>query len=286
MVGKRHKIWRFDKPLQTSVLSHVQSVAFQTKLYDFEALNGTTLSLENFLSKIEGDFCKSLLSVCSNPSPLNLLNHKVNMAYFVSLQLVRTPSLWRVMRDIEATTKELLKDDAIELPELKENDIKRLQAIQIIDYTPYYADILLNLKWILIQNEFSYKYPFWISDNPVFRFRGKGDDKAPGLLDRGVEIYMPLNPQFVLLICDPDLYFDVGPKLLVGPEFIRFFNSQQVVHSLRSIFSPLDDFKLARELLKAEPELSDPNRQRAHFNNTSYNREKLLVEIKKSFSKD
>ena len=143
-----------------------------------------------------------------------------------------------------------------------EEEIKALH-LSIFKNVPQFAEILLQMKWILFINRTP--MPFWSSDHPINRFNLV--DAKPygnlGLLCKGIEIHFALSPNVILSFCDPLIY-----KLLPNRYEIKdiqnviFENWLQVAHSTGYIFSNDNDFSLAEKILRDNPSLRDINRKR------------------------
>ena len=103
-----------------------------------------------------------------------------------------------------------------------------------------------------------------------------------GLNAPGIEIYFPISSELVLgFLCpsielkiqqalsleytgiDRQKYSEIyrglqdGDSVSLGPETVSFLNSLQVLCSSRFLYTPSDDFELAREILQRQPEARD-----------------------------
>jgi Protein of unknown function (DUF4238) len=147
-----------------------------------------------------------------------------------------------------------------------------------------FAPQLVSKQWVLAAT--MRKHPFVIGDNPLTLQNMV--DMSPsgnlGLLVRGIEVYFPLSPVRALAMWCPSLVemirqgvesirrspasnrakesilavnaaINTGRPLMYEKENVENFNSLQVASSERYIFSSSDDFQLAREVLRSNPNL-------------------------------
>lgn len=151
------------------------------------------------------------------------------------------------------------------------------------DFAPHFA----SKTWLLLQTD--RRAPFMIGDNPLTL--QNSIDMGPlgniGLGVRGIEIYFPLSPSRALAmwcpsheemfrnaatnlrrlppeiaathIRDPSgieeiaTAMDTGRPLRFKPINVINFNSLQILYAERYIFSSVEDFTLAREIISSHP---------------------------------
>jgi hypothetical protein len=129
------------------------------------------------------------------------------------------------------------------------------------------AEILEDHIWIIFKNETI--VPFYTSDNPIVK-RGHvnlGFGPEIGYGSPGIEIAFPLDPDFILLLCEREhfnMYEHLDMKLSVIKldENVKYYNSLQIISSYRQVFSSNDKFNLIMEVLAKSPSSFDLNRQR------------------------
>jgi len=193
-----------------------------------------------------------------------------SLAMFFIIQFYRTKEVREGIKDMIKQTKEKLSKDKLsnELREQLEDinsdeTIKQMHIATIVDMIRIGMKIIPYMKWILMKNKTS--TPFWTSDNPVTPYNPI--DFSPfgnlGLKNRGIQLYFPLTPNLILLICDPETYGFL-PSFLYADDknYVIFQNSLQVFWSTRHIFSIDNDFSLANKVLEEHPEYKDINRKR------------------------
>lgn len=118
------------------------------------------------------------------------------------------------------------------------------------------------MKWILLSNQTS--QPFWISDNPIFRYNPRKSNFMGnlGLQSAGVQVHFPVSSTLAIAVCDPFDYSEEGSELEALLDHVQFNNSGQVVNSERYFFSIDEDFSMAREMIRRDPTLASPKRPR------------------------
>lgn len=151
---------------------------------------------------------------------------------------------------------------------------------------------LVAKDWVLLQNDRSNRY--LIGDHPLTMHNmiqrpGRGN---LGIAVEGIEIYFPLSPDLALALWCPSHRNRIlngirrlasnaearpwlaerfagawanaleiteaitkGMPLKSQPENVEFFNSLQILHAERFVFSADDDFSLAQDMIRVNPEL-------------------------------
>lgn len=173
--------------------------------------------------------------------------------------------------------------------DLTENESKADTASFIAKAPSKFAPHLISKQWVLAAT--TRKHPFVISDNPLTLQNMV--DMSPrgnlGLAVEGIEIYFPLSPGRALAMWCPSIVdivrrsteklrklplglakasvkdrdglsaldeaIHTGNALMYNKENVLNFNSLQVARSERYIFSCVNDFALAKEMLESHPNL-------------------------------
>lgn len=169
--------------------------------------------------------------------------------------------------------------------DLTENESKAETARFMIQAPRDFAPHLASKQWVIAAT--TRKHPFVIGDNPVAL--QNMIDMSPrgnlGLAVRGIEIYFPLSPVRALAMWCPSLAeivrqgaealrtlsprtenlsdpegllaldkaINTGCPVMYRRENVENFNSLQIVHSERYVFSSTDDFHLAKDMLQSHP---------------------------------
>ena len=117
--------------------------------------------------------------------------------------------------------------------------------------------------------------PLHTSDQPFTRFPHKHSPyrNFTGYGSPGIQLNFPLSPRFSLSLLERGYFqklanFDGRVRdVPLLPENVQHENSLQVLHSSRFIFSPKDDFLMAKEMCDENPDLR--NHHRAQFDTSN-----------------
>ena len=177
-------------------------------------------------------------------------------------------------------------------PEPDKNE-ETLQSIRLMQSAPQnYATHFLDKAWVLLKAD--RHHPFCIGDHPLGmqNMNPREHRGNIGLAVDGIEIYFPLDPEYALAMWCPTLEaelrqglgrlntyspsapcldpeytsrklsleqtvsaIDAGHPLRYRPENVMNFNSIQIVYAERYVFASSDDFALAKDMLRKNPEL-------------------------------
>lgn len=175
-----------------------------------------------------------------------------------------------------------------------ENELKIQTIEMLIDAPELFGQHLTNKVWFLAKT--TAQHPFHISDNPITlqNHNDLGSYGNLGLAVKGVQIYLPLSSTRTLCMWCPsiaamfeDAYstmtslptdvvkarlsnpdgiakihhaLSTGSTLDYSPEHVKNLNSLQVIRSERFIFSPANNFELARLMISEHPEFREGQR--------------------------
>lgn len=196
------------------------------------------------------------------------------MALFVAIQQIRTKSFRETVSDTITKTYQTLiyknqMDDEDSLPkeafecEANSDFIKLQHSSMILDreIAVKIAETLCDHIWVMYVNKTD--YPFYTSDNPVAIIPHKVDKYVSygGLKSEGVEIVFPISSNLLLAMYEKNtynkLFTDRKFIVLKTKDEIDYFNCQQVYHSYRCVFSGKNNFELAEEICKEQPQLQE-----------------------------
>lgn len=162
--------------------------------------------------------------------------------------------------------------EQIKIPD--DNELAFQMAGFIVKHARDFALRFADKAWMLAATDS--KHTFMIGDHPI----GLQNhiDMAPygnlGLGVRGIEIYFPLSPRRALAMWCPSLLeafrlavklrgesgaravlhaLENGSPLQYTPEHVMNFNSLQIAHAERFVFSSVDEFSLAKRMLADNP---------------------------------
>lgn len=252
----------FDKATRKIFKPNVKNVANQTGFYNFVTHDGEKESIESFFNDAETKMRFAIQALNEKPTISTLLENSPMLANFFALQESRTLVLRDVHNDTILLLNQRLKTDRLIFPIPTEDDTKEFQARFLVDMTDFFANVLLKMKWILVSNQTN--IPFWTSDNPIVRYNPHKSKLVGnlGLGSPGIQLDIPISPTLAIIICDPFEYTDIASELPAFAPNVDFNNSGQVICSRQYVFSPNDNFDLAQDMIRKDPELSNPNRPR------------------------
>jgi len=217
---------------------------------------------------------------------------------FVAVQMLRTnnnrESMLKMNRAICDWVRRSGYDpnkDVEDFKEMSKVDAKQFSIAMLRTAAGQFAKTLFAKDYCLIK---AHKLAsFYTSDNPVTMYNnfprpGRGN---LGLALKGIEIHFPISPKLCLtfmcsqtvdeirtrvnryralkasgIYCpvdmsEPEMFVDQFDKRIVRelrPENMEFHNSLQVSQSSRFLYSQNNDFELAKDMLRANPELKEP----------------------------
>lgn len=283
---KKRRVHVFDKKNGNQFVTNARNVACESRFYDFN-FQGFTLTLEPSLSKIE-DMAKGLFIRILDEDSLLVLSsdERAQLCIFFSIQFTRTRWFYEHFLSIpkildkklrqSGENDEFLKGIEHYLRNPSDNEAK-MQFTKMISEAPQnYAVHFANKTWVFIKTD--RKYPFVIGDNPLALHNTI--DMKPygniGLAVRGIEIYFPLSPTRALALWCPSheemfrqtlsmptqlhpldlslieetvIAIQNGQPLMYRPDNVLNFNSLQILHAERYVFSNIGEFSLCRMMI-------------------------------------
>lgn len=295
---KSRKLHAFDKKSRVSEYIAIKDIAYEDHLYD---LSDGSKSLDPLLSELEQRTAPLIKNIVEKRS-VRLISktEKFDLSFFFVVQMMRTIQSFRdfesTQKKFKATLKGMGIDEESELGHYL-NGNSTDDYINIIATTaPKLAGELFRKAWILYTPKGANE--FITSDNPVVKynmFEAPPFQSNLGLSCEGIEINIPLAPDLLLsLMCEKTTspvalneltfaqYFIDGKPIPIEEIFLRHYNSLQVIHSERFIFSSSKDFGLPADMLDTNPELVEgPRSKLIHPLADSYSEEE--VERAKNF---
>lgn len=298
-VSKKKQIYVFDKKKLNVFASHVRDVAHENSFYQDDGLGyeiDTESKLATLESKC-APIIERIISEESIKN-VDKFEHTL-LCLFTTVQLSRTKNTRERLSSINKIMADWFRRSGIDPNKDVENFREQTEievnesAINILRSAPgKLAGHLLDKECRLL------KCPkgehFYISDHPITMHNhdprpGRGNH---GLGLKGIEIHFPLSSKLCLtFICadtvseirrrvhDHNMRISQGTafpidmsepeefingidrkvtKVLV-PENVEFQNSLQVSQSSRFVYSKDKEFELAKDMLRTNPELSEPN---------------------------
>jgi hypothetical protein len=136
------------------------------------------------------------------------------------------------------------------------------QTIFNSEWLDTYSKVLATHIWRIGRNDTD--QAFYTSDHPVV-LHSHLNQGSYGIGSPGIEICFPLGPQYMLMLCDRNLfasYAALDRKLVpLTEENVTFFNSLQVNQCTQQVFCPKGQYTLAAEMCAADPSLSVPRKE-------------------------
>jgi hypothetical protein len=294
---KNERLFVFDKLKERTFPTGIRNIASETAFYDFHDETGEEHSYEYFMQRLEAQASAIIASILDRQSLRHLTNSdRIKLSIFAAVQQLRVKGRRHRIKSLnEGIRKELFRrglDPGNVVPEIDDTEVKRA-ALSEIGIAKETAKLFYNKAWILQQAPTGKR--FYISDNPIalhntVEVPGLGN---LGLNCRGIEIYLPLNPEFCLMMLCGSIakeFFDTlalvaaheplfgpcpldtaparkvvdairtGDPDLILPENVDHENSLQVIFASRFVMSAADDFDLAKEMIRERPHLKQPPR--------------------------
>lgn len=252
----------FDKKTETKFKSAPENLAVKADFYGGEYEGAP--SFEAVLSKIEERHSRAIKVMIEKQDYYKLTHdQKVAICEFLSLQLLRTE---QAKNNVAHTAESLLNfiapkeiTDNFEI-KLTKNHSTGFHLNTLSDYRRY-AVLFFNMKFVLFLNKTP--IPFWTSDNPITK--QNEFDRNPfgnlGIINKGIEIHMPLTPSLCLYALDP-ITFNVMPNVYetFSKSHITRENFLQLKSSTRFVYSNTRKFHSIRDMLDDNPHFKDDSR--------------------------
>lgn len=291
------QIFVFDKKDERIFKTNIRNIAVERGFYDFD-FKDEKLTLEAGLSKLEAKADITLKKIIENKTlSIIEEKEKISFANFIAIQFARVKAMRLRYKRVDEVLKEKINEfgfninETEEFKEFTENDLKVLTARTLIkgEFTPHF----LNKTWVLLET--TEENPYYISDNPIVlqNMLDTGPYGNLGLAVKGIEIYFPVSKTLTLAMhCkshemivkdvydkyqiikkhkpellknhDVDLLlkylnaFKSGEAVKITKDNVINLNSLQVGYATRYVYSNKEDFMLAKEMIKQEPDLKNP----------------------------
>lgn len=282
--GKKDKLFAFDKQTDRSFPTNVKNVAAESRFYDFD-IEGHALTIEPGLERVESTAKPAIKKILDEDSLVPLSGEdRAALSIFFAVQFIRTKWFRQQFRELPKMLEEHVRrvhgDDAdlssiadhIRVPD--DNELAFQTAGFIMKHSRDFALQFANKAWMLIATDV--KHPFMIGDHPIGlqNHIDMGLYGNLGLGVTGIEIYFPLSPRRALAMWCPSLHdafrtavqvrgdagaravlyaLENGSPLEYTPGHVMNFNSLQIAHAERFVFSSVDEFSLAKRMLADNP---------------------------------
>ena len=280
---KKGRINVFDKHTQKTFVSSTRNVASENGFYDLK-VGEIQISLEPLMCEVENSALGLLNGIVEARTTSHLsLDDRSRIAFFMAFQMLRTraslEALFQMEKGLRRTgpskglTPETMPGLFMNDEQIKQVSLMNLKMAQNI------APEFLNKDWML------YRDPgcrFIVSDNPVVRknhYPKNPTMSNNGLACEGIQISMPLSPEFTITFICPTLIeqfrehdrklgkkleiplwdaVDNGVPIDMVDDSLLFQNSMQVAFSNRFVFSKSNDFSLVKKMIIENPSVVRP----------------------------
>jgi len=266
-----NRIYAFDIINGQSFGTTTENVAHQKYFYDYEPLDqfiGREQTIEKALANSEAEQAivlrKLVAGLKANDVSGLTRDDYWKLADYIVTQQMRTPeSRVKVIqlaqeaeRQLRAkgASDEFIKEKGLEA-EKYDSQFQQVYGLLHSGALPIIDD-LCDRYWIFWSNET--KHNFYTSDHPVVGYLHN---------EKAYEIYFPITPRYSVSILIKDhfpLMADKHKRIikLQDSENVKFYNIRMLEQCNRQIYNAENDFRLAEKLVKENPSLKDPNRQR------------------------
>lgn len=208
--GKKPQLWVYDKHHGRSFKANVNRIAAESGFYDFE-LGEMPVTLEQSLSALEAR-AAPIFKEIDRAGNIAFLDDeaKALLAYFFSVQLVRTKRHREQYRDIHNAIEEALARHGDDITQLKgyeppTEQLLKESGIHALANAHEYAPHFLDKSWVLMRARRG--FPFITSDHPICmqNMVDHGLRGNLGLRVTGIEIYFPISTTWCLCMLCPTL---------------------------------------------------------------------------------
>ncbi|MES1945631.1 hypothetical protein PC39_15991 [Salinisphaera sp. PC39] len=206
--GKKPQLWVYDKHQGRSFKANVNRIAAESGFYDFE-LGEVPVTLEQSLSALEAKVAPIFKEI-DRAGNIAFLDDeaKALLAYFFSVQLVRTKRHREQYRDIHNAIEEALSRQGDDITQLEgyepptEQSLKE-SGIHALANAHDYVSHFLDKSWVLMRARKG--FPFITSDHPICmqNMLDHGPRGNLGLGVAGIEIYFPISTTWCLCMLCP-----------------------------------------------------------------------------------
>lgn len=275
--SKKDLVYCFDKTKEQTYSCNIKDICQEKFFYDFN---------DDKFETLESNSSKTLKKLISSQD-IYFLNSTYNRAIitlFIAIQLLRTKEIRESLLNIISIYKmEVFSGNKdfkkyFNNASTDESLMKLQKRLFYDDRIQELTNILMMKKWFLLVNETETQ--FWTSDHPIVRFNPFFDPYGNmGLNATGIKIYFPLSPKLSLCLVDPQIYshynqinFNSNPitkKNLRAVKYkidntgdVLFQNYLQIKQSTRHIISNINEFEMAKSVIKENPSLKTENKER------------------------
>ena len=294
--GKKSSIFVFDKKYNKSFASSIKNIAHENNFYEDGVIgreNNTEIKLSK-LEGVAAPIISKIISE-GTIKKLTDSEHKL-LCLFSAVQMLRTNNTREFLEGFNEIIAERIQEwgfdpntEVENFSSMSKEEVKTL-SISILNSLPIeLVDNFIDKELTLLKAPTNGS--FYISDHPIIKHnhfpREHRGNLGIGLY--GIEIYFPISPKYCLSFLCSKLAAEVkqsvknykAEKMLslakkqdiseaelmvecfenktpydVSLDNMDFNNSNQVISSMRFVYSSSNDFSLAFDMLKNNPEIA------------------------------
>lgn len=274
------KFYVYDKLNDKAFEALISKTGGERYFYEIKS-DADDFSIEDTLGVFESATAPILRKIIENQSLKSVTRkEKMTLSKFIALQHLRGPAIRNRISELAKTLEinfNFFEETGLEKP--TEQDNKRNHCELAISGVHKISPYLYNKDWVLCESRTA---QIIIGDTPVVMHNTFG--KGTGLKNEGVEIYMPISPNYCLLILcssvrkaiDESLSrpiknplakplikqlkinshtFKKKGSMYLNEEHVTFINSLQVINSERFLYSNKLNFDLPRLMISENEKL-------------------------------
>lgn len=198
--------------------------------------------IENMLAKVESDLAPLIARICSEKSPIITDLDKAALFFFTFLSEMCTPSTINKMANFEENLIQAISSmpgDSSEFQKRKTHEERIQETLEAVKRA-----VVIACDLHLCVLKFFRETPFITSDNPVAKYnqfwevkKGRGD--GTGHASKGLQMFVPLNPQTALFFYDPWAYNVSNIKdgiITINDLDVRQLNILQLINCHKNVF--------------------------------------------------
>jgi hypothetical protein len=294
-------IYVFDKhkpSAQRVYKAHIRNVASETYFYDFppdiQQDYPDLQVVEHMFSEIEAifyEFRDNFLATINGMISITQ-DQRLAMAYFMTLQMLRTPEYRRNFIDMmnklgtQVAYRVRLNSPKKKLEPLALLDKSRIPLAHAklmfpSDMLYSFVKVLINHIWIVGVNKTTES--FYTSDTPVVTKAHSAQSGGIGIASRGIEIAFPLTEDVILILKERTLFKEEvkldGVVKLLNTSEIGYYNWLQIIRSYRQVYCASSDFHVAEQTCQRFPDVCDPKQARDYVRIVHHPSDKTLIHL-------
>jgi hypothetical protein len=275
------KVAVYDKQDRRIFRANPTNIAVEARFYDFDGydFDGQEIKgedrqfFENSLSEMESQYATIMDRFCETIVKSRRFDggQKRILSLFITIQYLRTAEYRQVDTQLRSAILQVLNQElqsrGLRL-EYGYDDEAKMHFLSMFDPEKLSAIMgnMLNKIWMVWKNRT--QQPFYASDNPVALI--SEFEESAGFATRGTEVLLPINPIYLLDICDSQHFtdrvrFDCKVVNLRDLNLVQRYNTAQVRGCTRQVYSSTDTFDLARRIVGEDRTLGDTDRARVEI---------------------